>query len=50
MVYLEYYIQISYSCIHEIPTNEKIKDLIDYIDKKNWRMGTRTCYEGKKIY
>ena len=50
MVYLEYFIQIGFLCIHEIPANEKVKDLIDYLDKKNWQMGTRTSYEGKIKY
>jgi hypothetical protein len=50
MVDLEYYIEMSYRCIHEIPEKDnaviKVKDLVKFIDENNWQMGTRTCYEG----
>jgi hypothetical protein len=50
MVDLEYYIQMNYACIHEVPEDEKaqikVKDLIKFLDDKNWQLGTRTSNEG----
>jgi hypothetical protein len=48
MVNLEYYIQMHYRCIHEIPENNKVKDILKFLDDRKWQMGTRVSNEGEK--
>lgn len=52
MVNLEYYIQMHYRCIHEIPEDAKacikVKDLLKFLDDRKWQMGTRVSNEGEK--
>lgn len=52
MVNLEYYTDITYSCVHKIPEDGKavikIKEMVDFLDSKNWQLGIRTNYNGFK--
>lgn len=52
MVNLEYYIDISYDCIHKIPESDKatikIKQMVDFLERKKWKLGIRTNNDGFK--
>ena len=53
MVNLEYYTDINYSCIHEIPEDRnakiKVKEMVDFLHSRKWQLGTKTSYNGKNI-
>lgn len=53
MVNLEYYIDMKYSCIHEIPEEKsakiQIKEMVDFLEARKWQLGTRTHYLGKNV-
>ena len=50
MVNLEYYLDMQYSCIHEIREDNSakipIKEMVDFLDARKWQLGTRTQYLG----
>lgn len=50
MVNLEYYVDISVECIHEIKEVDKadikIKEMTDFLDCRKWQMGTKTSHNG----
>ncbi|CAG2164421.1 unnamed protein product [Oppiella nova] len=52
MVNLEYYIDIKYDCVHEIPEVKGLKipiiEMVNFIEKKKWEVGTKTSYNGFK--
>ncbi|CAJ0946708.1 unnamed protein product, partial [Mesorhabditis belari] len=50
MVNLEYSIEMSHDCLHKIPESRKatikVKDMVEYLDERNWELCTRTKNKG----
>ena len=50
MVNLEYYADIKYDCIHEIPENTKAKikisEMVEFLENRKWELVTRTNHKG----